>query len=96
MAGPIYKVAMFKSTEAMYRLSDEERQALLGKVMAAMEKYGGRSVLLCDSSWSSEQWPWFVVEEWPDLEALQKYTQALQELNWSRYSECMTVLGTKR
>jgi hypothetical protein len=37
-----------------------------------------------------------VAEEWPDLEALQKYTQALRELNWSRYSECMTVLGTKR
>ena len=96
MAGPIYKVAMFKSTEAMYRLSDEERQALLGKVMAAMEMHGGRFVLSCDSSWSSEQWPSFVVEEWPDLDALQAYSRALGELNWSRYREGMTVLGTKR
>jgi len=96
MAGPIYKVYMGKATEAMCQLSDDERQTLLGNVMAAMEKYGGKSVLHCDSSWSSEQWPSFGIEEWPDLDALQKYTQALRALNWSRYFETMTVLGTKR
>jgi hypothetical protein len=49
----------------------------------------------CDSTWASEQWQFFGVHEFPDIEAVQKNTAALQELNWFRYVEAVTTLGTK-
>ena len=35
------------------------------------------------------------LKQFPDIEAVQKHTQLLNELNWFRYVESMTVLGTK-
>ena len=44
---------------------------------------------------ASEQWPVFGVEEFPNIEAVQEYAEALKELNLARYVESMTVLGTE-
>jgi hypothetical protein len=38
---------------------------------------------------------WAGVEEFPNLEAVQKYMATLQELHWPRYAEGSNVLGTK-
>jgi hypothetical protein len=35
------------------------------------------------------------VEEFPNIEAVQKYMAALHELNWDRYTEATSLLGTK-
>ena len=43
---------------------------------------------------ANEQWQAFGVEEFPDLAALQTHTQLLNELNWYRYIESSTTLGT--
>ncbi len=95
MAGPIYKLFLGKMSEAWYQLSQEEQADLLAKVEEALEKVGGKSTLVCDSSWTSEQWPFFGVEEFPDIEAVQKHAELLNELNWLRYIEGMSVLGTE-
>lgn len=95
MAKPIYKLFMFRNIEAYYQLSQDERNELLGKLDAAFKKVGGKRLLFCDSSWSSEQWPIFGVEQFPDIEAVQQYSEALNELNLSRYLESMSVLGTE-
>src|SRR5690242_1691700 len=95
MAKPIYKMFTVRFSQAWYQLSQEEQTNLLGKVVEALEKVGGKTVLLCDSSWSSEQWPFFGVEEYPDLEAVQNHAKLLSELNWYRYIESSTVLGTE-
>jgi hypothetical protein len=54
-----------------------------------------KRLVLCASSWASEQQPFWGVEQFPNLEALQKHTELLNELNWSRYIESTTVLGTE-
>jgi hypothetical protein len=95
MAQPIYEVFLGRMTEAWYRLSQEEQNSLLDKVNGALEKVGGKRVVMCDSSWASEQWPFFGVEVFPDIEAKQKHARLLGELNWVRYVEDMTVLGTE-
>jgi hypothetical protein len=95
MAGPIYKLFLFRNTEAYYQLPEEERNTALAKLDAAFQKVGGKRLIMCDSSWSSEQWPVFGVEEFPNIEAVQEYAVALQELNLARYLESMTVLGTE-
>jgi hypothetical protein len=95
MAKPIYKFFLAKPTEAWYQLSKEEQDGLMAKIGQALEKVGGKSVLMCDSRWSSEQWMGFGVEEFPDVEAVQKLTEIHNELNWHRYIDGMSVLGTE-
>jgi hypothetical protein len=95
MAQPIYKLFMGRFLEAWYQLSEEERNRLIAKLNEALEKVGAKRPILCDSSWSSDQWLVAGVEEFPNLEAVQNYTAALNELNWSRYCEAINVLGTK-
>lgn len=95
MAKPIYKLFMFRNTEAYYQASQAERDEVLGKLDAAFQKVGGKRIVTCDSSWSSEEWPVFGVEQFPNIEAVQEYTRALQELNLARYLVSMTILGTE-
>ena len=95
MAQPIYKVFLAKSSEAWHQLSPDEQKNLLARVGEALEKVGGKSVVTCNSGWCSEQWPFWGVEQFPDIEAVQKHATLLEGLNWFRYVESMTVLGTE-
>ena len=95
MAEPIYKLFMGRFSEAWYQLSKEEQNSLIAKLNGALEKVGGKRPLLCDSSWSSDQLSFAGIEEFPNIEAVQRFTAALQELNWFRYCESTNVLGTK-
>ena len=95
MAQPIYRLFMGKMTEAWYQLSKEEQDSLWAKVAQALEKVGGKPVVGCDCRWASEQWMGFGVEVFPDIEAVQKLASLHDELNWYRYVESITVLGTE-
>jgi hypothetical protein len=94
MAGPIYKFFRVRTTEAFYQLSRAERQALLDKIVEIGNQSGLKRLVFCDSSWSNEQWTAFGVEEFVDLEAVQKHTAALDAVDWLRYIESETMLGT--
>ena len=94
MAGPIYKLWMFRPTEAWYQLSKEERDSLTKKVIEDIEKFG-KSVLMCPPTWSTERWYLFGVDEYPDIEAVQKFTEILIERDHFRYIEVESMLGTK-
>ena len=95
MTGPIYKVFLVKPKEAWYQLSQDERKKLGEKLMALTKPAGLKPTLQCWSGWSSEQWPYFGVEEYPNLEAVQKVSQIHQDIDWYRYMDSITVLGTK-
>jgi len=95
MAQPIYKLYMFRNTEAWYQLSQDKQNELLGKVNAALEKAGGKRFISCNSSWSSEQWPVYGVEQFPNIEAVQQHEKALTDLNLSRYVVSKSMLGTE-
>jgi hypothetical protein len=95
MAGPVYKLSIADFLEAWYQLSQEEQDNFLAKMSKALEEVGGKRLILCDSRWSSEQWVGFGIEEFPDIEAEQKYAKALEDLNWFRYFKSMTLLGTE-
>jgi hypothetical protein len=95
MSEPIYKVFMGRPSEAWYQLSEEERAPLLARLNAALAECGGERVVMCDSSWSSDHWIFFGVEKFPDLEAVQKYHAVLSEIDWFRYLDSITALGTQ-
>jgi hypothetical protein len=95
MAEPIYKLWMFRPTEAFYKLSKEERDSLANKAVEDIEKAGGKSVLMCNPTWSTERWWLFGIDEFPDIEAVQKLTELLVERDNFRYIEVESMLGTK-
>ena len=97
MAGPVYKLFRVGGySEAFYELSQEEKDSLMAKHDEDFEKAGGKRILFCDSKWSSGQWAFFGVEEFPSIEALQENEKDLGEMNWHRYVKSgMVVLGTK-
>lgn len=95
MAGPIYKFFRGRVLEAWYQLSQEEQGRLLAKLNEALEQAGGKRIIMGDIQWNSEQWMWAGVETFPDLEAVQKYTELLNQLNLFRYIHSESMLGTE-
>jgi hypothetical protein len=85
MSEPIYKFFTGKFLPDWYQLSKEEQKSLLAKLDEARAKLGVKMVLLCETYWSTDQWIWAGVEEFPNIDTAQKYMTALYELNWSRY-----------
>jgi hypothetical protein len=81
-------------TEAWYQLSQEQRDAITAKMTETGEKVGAKQVLVCDSSWNSEHWLFWGVEEFPSMEALQDYSRCLSDLDWFRYCDSEILLGT--
>jgi hypothetical protein len=94
MAGPIHKMFYLRFTDAWFQLPKEEQDQLLEKVGAALTKVGGKSMILCNSAWMSEKWWYWGVEEFPSIEAIQEHTKLLADLNWMRYCNSETLLGT--
>lgn len=95
MSQPIYKVYMLKWKDAWYQLSPAERENLITQVDESFDAVGGKNLLFCNSTWSSEAWMGFGVEEYPNLEAVQKHADDLLRLNWFRYADSQSTLGTQ-
>ena len=95
MPGPIYKLWMMNPKESYYELSEEDRNGLGAKVQEALQNVGGKPIVMCSSAWSNEQWMLFGVEEFPDVEAVQKLSELHNELDWFRYVESFSMLGIK-
>jgi hypothetical protein len=94
MAGPIYSLYLGKPTEAWYQLSEDERKNVMAKWAESFDETGGKNTLHCNSRWSSHQWNYFGVHEFPNIEAVQKHEENLGEFNFHRYFEGPSVLGT--
>ncbi len=94
MAGSVYKMFRARMKEAWYQLSKEQQDVIDHKMEDAVKQFGVKRVVVCDSSWYSEQWPFWGVEEFPSLEAVQGYATCLAEMEWFRYCDSEIMLGT--
>jgi hypothetical protein len=95
MAQPVYKLWQARFTEAWHQLPQEEQQRLLAMDDQALKTAGGKALVTCSAAWSNERWPYFGLQEFPDLASVQRHTDLLIELNWPRYFESRTTLGTQ-
>ena len=95
MSEPIYKFFTGRFLPDWYQLSKAEQESLIAKLTEALAKLGAKRTVLCNTYWSTDRWGWAGVEEFPNIEAVQKYAATLHELNWSRYVEADSLLGTK-
>lgn len=95
MSKPIYKLFMFRPSEAGYQLPQEERDKLWAKHEELVKKLGIKIIITCDSSWASEQFLYWGVEEFPDMDAVMEFHAGLTTIGWFRYFESATLLGTR-
>jgi hypothetical protein len=95
MTSPIYKLFLAKTKGAWYELSEPERTKLQAQIDEALKKVGGKRLVFCASSWSSERWDAFGVEEFPDIEAVQQLSLALHEMGVWKYFENDSILGVQ-
>ena len=91
----IYRLFFGNPSAAWYQLPQDEQDRLWGEVSQVFDQVGGKRIIACDSSWSSEQWRAFGVERFPDIESVQKYTAFMDKTNWFQYFEVTTILGTE-
>ena len=92
MAEPIYKFFMARFSEAWYQLSEEEQKSFVAKLDEALEKAGGKRPIICDSSWSSDQWLFAGMEEFPNIEAVQNYMATVKELTFPVFGSVSALL----
>jgi len=92
----IIRVAFNKFNEAGFRLSEEEGKELTDKDAKNIEEVGGKYIAVGDCYWSDGEWGWFVVDEFPDIEALQKHVKFEEELGLPKYLERKFYVGTRR
>jgi hypothetical protein len=91
----IIRVVCANVKEAMFKLSEEERKEFIRKDRGKLEELGYKLHFITDCSWSNEEWQAIGVEEWPSLEAIEKYEKFCEEeLEASKYAEVKAYLGT--
>ena len=94
MARPIYLLFLGRPRQSWFELSEEERQALFAKLGQSLNDVGAKQVLTADCSWSSGQWYFFGVEEYPNIEAVQKHITTQHEMGFSQHMEELDFLGS--
>lgn len=92
----IYKCFIIRRlTEAWYSLSEDEVNQLLERVEQVRKDVGGETVVIYDLRWSGDGTGSFGVEKFPNIEAVQEHARLLDKLNWNRYVEAESFLGTE-
>jgi hypothetical protein len=93
--GEVYQVFIGRMTEAWYALGKAGQDDLWERVTAAEAAVGAKFVIACDSAWCSEHYHFFGVSAHPSVAAVQEVYRAYGELDWMRYVNTISVLGTR-
>jgi hypothetical protein len=98
MSKPIYKLWIIKNTPELMSLIAKDPEAVAraqASSAQSLKEVGGKLLVYCESLWSSEEYAVFGVEEFPDLEAVQKHTANMMQGGWFQFSTSFSLLGTK-
>jgi hypothetical protein len=96
VSGPVYKLVIARGnfyTDAWYQLSKEEQDRLRAESEAANKAVGAEVTLYCESFWANQAIPAWGIVKYPSVEALQQFSA--QDLEWFRYTNWETILGTE-
>lgn len=94
--GPIIRLMFAKIKESFADLSEKEKMEYMRKDRENLDQLGCRVVMMVDCRWSSEDWDYIGIEEWPTMEALRRRAQfEREELEVSRMAETKAYMGTR-
>ena len=95
MDKPIYRIFLNRFRDAYYQLSPQEQNALSEEIDKVGAQLGIKFIAMYDTSWSTEQWDFGGIAEYPNLEAVIALKKWQDERNWFRYVDSFSILGTK-
>lgn len=97
MTEPVCKLYLSRPTESWYELPREKRLKKLEQLDDLLKSVGGSRIIQCDATWASDEWPFWGVEKFPNLEAAQEYAKLIrgEGVDWLKYASVMSVLGTE-
>ena len=72
-----------------------ERGKMLDKLDEINQQFGVERTIICDSGWSNDEWQFFGVDKYPNIEILQEVYKQLDGIQWSRYVVTKSILGTQ-
>lgn len=90
---PVYKVYLMKQTMAAITASPEMRADYLKKHDEFLAQTGGKVLLVCDMVWSNEEYEYFGLEVFPNLQSLIAFHEKLRSLGWFAFFESKSYLG---
>ena len=91
---PIIRLFFAKLKDAWHEQSEEQQTEFMRKDRARLDELGC-TFTMYDLRWSNEEWQFIGVEEWPNLEALEKYAAfQKEELKGPSYVDAKVYLGT--
>jgi hypothetical protein len=91
----IIRIMFAKIKDAYFELSEEEQQEFMRKDREKMEELGYKLHFMLDCSWSSDEWQFIGIEEWPSMESIEEIEKFHEEvLEVSKYGEYKTYLAT--
>jgi hypothetical protein len=93
MARKIYKIFYGIGHSSYFSLPQEQQADLIVKSDQSVKRHGGEALILCDSYWADEHTPFFGIERYPNVEAVQKHAADLLELSWTELFSSGTLLG---
>lgn len=93
---PIYQLFMVKNhnNDAWDSLTEDTQEHMFGAVGESIRKHGGVPLIGCDINWSCEEYKFFGVTAWPNIEAEQAHFKDLSKIGWHRYFYSKLILGT--
>lgn len=92
---PIIRLYFAKMKSAFGALPDQEKMAFMRKDRENLDTLGMKAVTMINCGWSTEEWDYIGVEEWPSMEAIaRRKLFEEEELEVSKYVESKTILGT--
>jgi len=91
---PVTRLFFVKMKDAFIDLSDEEKAAYMQKDRANLDELGMKAVSMINCGWSTDEWDYIGIEQWPSLEAIKK-REAFEknELEVDKYTVSKTYLG---
>ena len=92
---PIIRLYFAKMKAEFHTLSDAEKAAFMRADRENLDSLGMKAVSMINCAWSSDEWDYVGVEEWPSMEAIKQREQFENDvLQVSKYVTAKTLLGT--
>lgn len=92
---PVVRLFFAKMKQEFLDLPEDEKIAFMSKDRENLDALGMKAVSMIDCSWSNDEWDYIGVEEWPNMEAIEKREKFEKEaLKVFKYVESKTYLGT--
>ena len=94
MGQPVLFLWMARATDSWNELSEEEQNAMMAKVGESLDRVGGKNIVMASCEWSTPDFQFCGVEEFPSIAALQKHINDQREMGYLDHGESTYVVGT--